>query len=206
MNKKYLSILVITITLILSVYMILKNQVIKSDVILVSAKPEHNDNKSLLEGGLDEFLKEIEGDIVEKYIEETNNQFNNLERQVGTVIKDESNKENKNSEKNSNNINNEVSKKFYTKESKINTSYPVFKIDKTEILKDMSLKDKTILTTMMTKLSMQDCATIIDNIKRYGELECVIKINELLKKRLNDEDYKIVENIFEKYINMQVLK
>ncbi|MGL4991989.1 MAG: hypothetical protein ACRC57_12665 [Sarcina sp.] len=204
MNKKYLSVLVIAITLILSVFMILKNQMIKSDVIFVSSKPEKSDNKSLLENGLDEFLKEIEGDIVENNTAEINNKFYNHEKDDVKVLENELIKEkSKSNEKFSSDTSNE---KIYSTEKKINTTYPVFKIDKTEILKDMSLKDKTTLTAMMTKLSMQDCATIIDNIKKYGELECVIKINDLLKKRLNDTDYKIVENIFEKYINMQVLK
>lgn len=221
MNKKYLSILVIVITLILSVYMIVSQNTKNNDFTLVDSakKSDAELTNSNLDTKIEEFLKNIENNKIVSEEKEVENEADSIKENDSQD--DNTSTENEELEDTTGEnllesieglvqedkiefIDNTESEIFSDKED-VQTSMPVFKIDKMLILDDMSFYDKATITKMIAKLSMQDYAMILDSIKKYGELECVEKINHILKSRLENDDYKIIEEIFDKYINLELI-
>ena len=84
-------------------------------------------------------------------------------------------------------------------------SMPVFKVDKMLIMNRLSFTEKKSLVKVVTGLSMNDYAIIMESIKNDSELKCVTKVNKIFKERLEKAEYDLVKEILEPYINLEAL-
>ena len=194
MKKKYLSILLIFITLILSVGMIISNNREEEEYIFIAN--DKNENK-ILETDINKFFDDLDtqksneskNNNINEDIKNENIEYNNKEDIKEDIIKVEEFDEGKDIK----NINK-------TKKEEI------FKVDKNKILSIMPNSEKMKLVKLFSKLSMSDYAFVLDSIKNDSELKCITKIDEVLSKRLEIKDYKVARGIFDKYINLNVIK
>lgn len=200
MKKKYLSILIILMTIVLSVIMIVSSNRDESDFTLVDNKVSEEkpqSEKNISSVGLNSVLEELESLSNEVKISKESS-----EKVVQVELKEVDKKENivkENDSKKNNNDNKQIKEDSH--ESK-----ELFKVDKEEILGTMTLDEKLEIGKLFTKLSMNDYSLILESIKNDGELECIYKIENILSKRLEKEDYNIAVDIFDKYINLSVIK
>ena len=194
MKKKYLSILLIFITLILSVGMIISNNREEEEYIFTAN--DKNENK-ILETDVNKFFEDLDTqksneskkNNTNEDIKIENIEYNNKEDIKEDIIKVEEFDESKDIK----NINK-------TKKEEI------FKVDKNKILSIMPNSEKMKLVKLFSKLSMSDYAFVLDSIKNDSEIKCITKIDEVLSKRLEIKDYKVARDIFDKYINLNVIK
>ncbi|WP_297435255.1 hypothetical protein [uncultured Clostridium sp.] len=194
MKKKYLSILLIFITLILSVEMIISNNREEEEYIFTAN--DKNENK-ILETDVNKFFEDLDTqksneskkNNTNEDIKIENIEYNNKEDIKEDIIKVEEFDESKDIK----NINK-------TKKEEI------FKVDKNKILSIMPNSEKMKLVKLFSKLSMSDYAFVLDSIKNDSEIKCITKIDEVLSKRLEIKDYKVARDIFDKYINLNVIK
>ena len=194
MKKKYLSILLIFITLILSVGMIISNNREEEEYIFIAN--DKNENK-ILETDINKFFDDLDTqksneskkNNTNEDIKIENIEYNNKEDIKEDIIKVEEFDESKDIK----NINK-------TKKEEI------FKVDKNKILSIMPNSEKMKLVKLFSKLSMSDYAFVLDSIKNDSEIKCITKIDEVLSKRLEIKDYKVARDIFDKYINLNVIK
>ena len=194
MKKKYLSILLIFITLILSVGMIISNNREEEEYIFIAN--DKNENK-ILETDINKFFDDLDTqksneskkNNTNEDIKNENIEYNNKEDIKEDIIKVEEFDEGKDIK----NINK-------TKKEEI------FKVDKNKILSIMPNSEKMKLVKLFSKLSMSDYAFVLDSIKNDSEIKCITKIDEVLSKRLEIKDYKVARDIFDKYINLNVIK
>lgn len=76
----------------------------------------------------------------------------------------------------------------------------VFKVNKDEIKDKITLNEKSKLLFIAGKLSMLDYAKIVETMKSSDEMNSASEIFQILKTRLNDEDYAKVKKILEPYM------
>lgn len=76
----------------------------------------------------------------------------------------------------------------------------VFKVNKDEIKDKITLDEKSKLLFIAGKLSMLDYAKIVEIMKSSDEMSSASEIFQILKTRLNDEDYVKVKKILEPYM------
>lgn len=202
MKKKCLSGLVILITIILATYMIINNKKNSADEYIMV---ENSKDEKISQNNVENFLNEIEKNMDSSEAEKTEKKESFVANDLEEIeeieeIENEENKEEKEDEKKvQQNIKKE--KEYISKEESVS----VFKVDKTMIVENLSFREKKDLTKIITSLSMNDYALIIESIKNDGELECVIKVNSILEQRLDEDQYELIKNILEPYINLEIL-
>lgn len=76
----------------------------------------------------------------------------------------------------------------------------VFKVNKDEIKDKITLDEKSKLLFIAGKLSMLDYAKIVEIMKSSDEMSSASEIFQILKTRLNDEDYVKVKKILQPYM------
>ena len=198
MKKNYLSILVILITTILVAHMLVNNKQENMSYIMV----ENEKIETINERFLDDFI-----DDIEENFEQENNEVirEELTKQEDDNISQDKKEEKKDTKEK------EIEKNS-TKENKdINTnkkepqSVKVFKVNKDLIMDMLTFKEKKDLTKIVRALSMSDYALIIESIKNDNELDCIIKINTILEERLDKQEYDLVREIVEPFINLEIL-
>ncbi|MGL4742632.1 MAG: hypothetical protein ACRC41_17870 [Sarcina sp.] len=211
MNKKYLSVLIIIATIILSGFMIFRNKTNTEDGLIQVKNKDLSNTKEILsekdkitDVDLEELLNIIE--MSKEKLEKSKAQSNEdeLKTQVETTNTDEVTDEEK--VKNPTISEEQMIEYEKTTENTINETVQVFKVDKTTIVEKLSFDEKLLLLNLTKELSMNDYATIIKSIKNKGELECVREVNRILESRLNDKSYESVKKVVEPYINMEVLE
>lgn len=195
MKKKYLSIIVIIVTAI-TIYLMLSynNTLYESDYMMVQEnqnKIEKNNLFSELKNKEIEFIKNKVKVSLDK--EEVNEEEYKVEEQ------EEANKEELDFSKNSKYIIKEESEKQ-------ENDNKLFKVDKEEILYKLTKEEKKEIRTISKKLSMSDYAKIVSSIKNKGEMECCLEILDILNKRLDKQDYLSAKEVFEPYINVELLE
>lgn len=89
----------------------------------------------------------------------------------------------------------------YSKEVLSFTKSP-YKVDKSTMLEKLSSDDKKDIEKVIKKLSAFDVETIREYFNDANEQEGIVNIFKLLKKRLLIEDYKKIEEISSKYIDI----
>ena len=202
MKKKYLSILVIFITLILSLGMIVSKYKKEEGDIFVSNEINTESRNEILDKDINKFFDDLDSlktseidssnkERIDKKISEEETRESIKENRVDESYKAKKEVTDKNESRNSS-----------TEEKKIE----VFKIDKNKILKVMPSSEKVKLAKLFAKLSMNDYAVVLDSIKNDSEIKCITKIDRILSERLEIEDYKVARSIFDKYINLNVIK
>lgn len=82
----------------------------------------------------------------------------------------------------------------------------LFKVNKEEILYKLTKEEKKEIRTISKKLSMSDYTKIVSSIKNKGEMECCLEILDILNKRLDKQDYLTAKEVFEPYINVELLE
>ncbi|WP_055071467.1 hypothetical protein [Clostridium massiliamazoniense] len=190
MKKKYLSIIVIIITAITIYLMLSYNSTLyESDYMMVQEnqnKIEKNNLFSELKNKEIEFIKNKVKVSLDK--EEINAEEQKVEEQEEEdfgensqyIIKEESEKQ-----ENGNKL---------------------FKVNKEEILYKLTKEEKKEIRTISKKLSMSDYTKIVSSIKNKGEMECCLEILDILNKRLDKQDYLTAKEVFEPYINVELLE
>lgn len=202
MKKKYLSIIVIIFTIIAVWFMVDNNTSYEDDYMMV----QRNNNKISTEELFTEIKNKemqfddnkIENNVKVDMNKENNDKFND------DIIEKEDNKNREEDESIKENnleiIKKEEVKKEESKEEKL------FKVDKNEILGQLTKEDKNMLRKLIKKLSISDYANILYSIKNNGELECCLKIINILNRRLDDTEYDKAKEIFEPYVNVEFLE
>ena len=201
MKKKYLSGLVILITAILVTYMIVNNRKEESGYTMVQKETE---SISTVESkDIDSLIEKVENeekDIVEKEKNEIGKEEKNIESDEKENVEEK--KESINEEK----LDVDINDKDSTIENfEMEEEISVFKIDKNLIAGSLSFSEKKSLAKIITSLSMNDYALIMESVKNDGELECVIEVNQILRERLDEKEYNLIKEILEPYINLEVL-
>ncbi|MGL4453898.1 MAG: hypothetical protein ACRCTZ_22330 [Sarcina sp.] len=206
MKKKYLSGLVILITLILATYMIVNNKGKNSDEGYIMV--ENSQNENTIEDSMENFLENIEkssadnNELVKKDKKESQSEENDK-----SIEKDKARVENN---KTDDRTEQKIEKEDIKQEEEISyieevDSISVFKIDKDLIMGNLTFQEKKNLTKIITSLSMNDYALIIESVKNDGELECVKKVNSILEERLDKKQYELIRDILGEYINLEIL-
>lgn len=194
MKKKYLSIIVIIVTAI-TIYLMLSynNTLYESDYMMVQKnqnKVEKNNLFSELKNKEIEFIKNKVKVSLDK--EEVNVEKHKVEEQ------EKLNKEELDFSKNN--------KYIIKEESEKQENNKLFKVNKEELLSKLTKEDKKEIGTIIKKLSMSDYVKIVSSIKNKGEMECCLEILDILNKRLDKEDYLTAKEVFEPYINVELLE
>lgn len=199
MKKKYLSALVIIATAIFVYLMLSYNSTVYEDEYKMVQKNENNYSKEEL---FNEILRSEK-----KYEEkEIKSDYENKEE----VDKKEIKIEDKNIEEQIEKTNEKEVEIIENKivEPKVNEikKEELFKVKKEDILTKLSKEDKKVLRNTVKKLSISDYVTIVNSIKNNGELECCLKITNILKERLNEEDYEKIKIVLGEYVNINILE
>ena len=198
MKKNYLSVLVILITIILVAHMIINNKQEDMSYIMVENEKTETINERLLDNFIDDIEENYEQENNEIIREEiTKKEDNNIPKDKK---EDEKNTEEKEIIKNSIKENKDID----TNKEEMQ-SVKVFKVEKDLIMDMLTFKEKKDLTKIVRALSMSDYALIIESIKNDNELDCIIKINTILEERLDKQEYNLVREIVEPFINLEIL-
>lgn len=109
-------------------------------------------------------------------------------------------------ENNNSNIEKEYIKNNNTEKKLDVENIKVFKVDKHSIPKKISRKDKLKLMSIAKNLSISDYFELLENIKRNDELDAAIDIFRILKDKLDEEEYNLLKDIMDPYINIQLIE
>lgn len=85
-------------------------------------------------------------------------------------------------------------------------SVTVFKVDKNNIVSEISNKDKLKLLKMANSLSVNDYKTLLEHVKRSDELLAAMDIFRLLKEKLSVNDYEKLTKILLPYIDIDMIE
>lgn len=205
-DKKYIAILLITTLLSVGImiYFADTQNYLEYNYFIVEEEDRSliNNNDSSAEGKLQsDSVQDIEderNDISlkgEEIIEEA------LDDSEDGKYKEEL--ENTEQEENSNCIDNDNRDILILEEEK---SITVFKIDKNNIVNEISNKDKLKLLKMANSLSVSDYKALLDHVKRSDELLAAIDIFTLLKEKLSVNDYEKLTKILFPYIDIEMIE
>ncbi|WP_297520968.1 hypothetical protein [uncultured Clostridium sp.] len=195
MKKKYLSGLVILITTILVGLMLIKGGNKDSDYIMVK---EVNDiSNNIKSEDIDMLVNEIEACKGDESLSDEDNS-NDIKNEIDEQEKNDIQEKNEIVQEDE--LDEESIEEFGQEES-----MPVFKVDKMLIMNRLSFTEKKSLVKVVTGLSMNDYAIIMESIKNDSELKCVTKVNKIFKERLEKAEYDLVKEILEPYINLEAL-
>lgn len=85
-------------------------------------------------------------------------------------------------------------------------SVQVFKVDKHTIPKKINGGDKLKLLSIAKSLSIPDYGILLEHIKRNDELDAAVDIFKILKDRLHEDEYNLIKDIMEPYINIKLIE
>lgn len=210
MKKKYLSILVILLTMILVIFMIKGSRndegytIVKGEQEIKTEEKLADSSKIINKKELDNFISDLESknhkeeNLSNNSGEKIKKENNDIEFE-NTIIKEQALEEDINSIK-------ETDSEYQIDKSDNETKEVIFKVDKEKIISKMTSEDRKTLTRMVKKLSMYDYARMINTIKNNGEEEAALDVLEILTKRLNNEEYNKIKGILDPYINIDLLE
>ncbi len=210
MKKKYLSILVILLTMILVIFMIKGSRndegytMVKSEQEIKTEEKLADSSKIINKKELDNFISDLESknhkeeNLSNNSGEKIKKENNDIEFE-NTITKEQALEEDINSIK-------ETDSEYQIDKSDNETKEVIFKVDKEKIISKMTSEDRKTLTRMVKKLSMYDYARMINTIKNNGEEEAALDVLEILTKRLNNEEYNKIKGILDPYINIDLLE
>lgn len=210
MKKKYLSILVILLTMILVIFMIKGSRndegytIVKGEQEIKTEEKLADSSKIINKKELDNFISDLESknhkeeNLSNNSGEKIKKENNDIEFE-NTITKEQALEEDINSIK-------ETDSEYQIDKSDNETKEVIFKVDKEKIISKMTSEDRKTLTRMVKKLSMYDYARMINTIKNNGEEEAALDVLEILTKRLNNEEYNKIKGILDPYINIDLLE
>lgn len=82
---------------------------------------------------------------------------------------------------------------------------PIFKISKSQILDKLSFTDKAKLVLISKSLSPTDFSKLQDDVNSEDQKKGIASAMNLLKRRLDDQDYNKLKSIASKFINLEAL-
>lgn len=221
MNKRFLSLIVLVFTTIAMGYMMKlteeknKEIIFSRDVNLEKREDLNKDNLSYKTESDEEKVKvtkKEENNLSKDYAEdkidysrEKNNkeEKNNINEEKENLYIDYKAREEKVEEEY---INKDRDKENNLKENPIKEEEKVFKVDKYSIPNKISKRDKIKLISMSKQLSLSDYGLLVEHIKRTDELEAAVDIFKILKDKLSYRDYKLIKEIFNPYINIELIE
>ncbi|MDR3595480.1 hypothetical protein [Clostridium sp.] len=89
-----------------------------------------------------------------------------------------------------------------TSEEVVSYKKSLYKIDKNQILEELSSDDKKNLDEILKKLSTLDMGKIKGYFEESNDDEGVVNSFTLLKKRLKNDDYKKIEDISSSFLDI----
>lgn len=205
-DKKYIVILLITTLLSVGImiYFADTQNYLEYNYFIVEEEDRSliNNNDSSAEG-------KLQSDSVQDIEDERNDISLKGEEIIEEVLDDSEDSkykeelENTEQEENSNCIDNDNRDILILEEEK---SITVFKIDKNNIVNEISNKDKLKLLKMANSLSVSDYKALLDHVKRSDELLAAIDIFTLLKEKLSVNDYEKLTKILFPYIDIEMIE
>lgn len=221
MNKRFLSFIVLVFTTITMGYVMRiteeKNKEImfSRDVNLEKGEDLNKDNlsyKTKSDGEKVKVTKKEENNLYKDYEEDKidhnreenkKEEKNNINVEKENLYIDYKDKEDKGEKED---INKDKDKYNNLKEKPIKKEEKVFKVDKYSIPNKISRRDKIKLISMSKELSVSDYGLLLEHIKRTDELEAAVDIFKILKNKLSYKDYKLIKEIFNPYINIELIE
>lgn len=214
MNKKFMSLIVILITVITVFIMIYNSQ---------NELNQNYNEKDINEYSAAKGQSNVNAKNNKKIAEnkDNSNKRNDNQKNIN-ITSNENNVDNNNSsDKQENNSSNTIaivnnsnsnvnmdsnSKTSTSKSSNNDSSIKVFKVSKKDIVNELSFSDKLKLVSISKTLSPDDFNSLQDDINSRDEKKGVSKAMSLLKKRLDESDFNKVKFIASKYINLQAVE
>lgn len=198
MNKKLMSIIAITITILTAGAMIYNSNIynnneqnysaIKSGEDTVHDYNNKKENKTVTkEKNIDNSSMSVK-DTADENEQVNPQQQDNVDENVISG----------NTKENSNIVENATS-------NDQKNDVPVFKVSKNEIMDKISFADKAKILSISKSLSPEDFNKLQEDISDDDEKKGLLNAMELLKKRLNNEDFNKMKNIASKFINLDSL-
>ncbi|KYH34900.1 hypothetical protein CLTEP_10640 [Clostridium tepidiprofundi DSM 19306] len=83
---------------------------------------------------------------------------------------------------------------------------PVFKVQTSQIIGNLTMKDKMRLFEIAQKLNVQDYIRIEKLLKSQNQKQGIIDALHLLKIRLSDKDYQKIRDIADRFIDMDAVE
>lgn len=198
MNKKFMSIIAITITMLTTGIMIYNSNIYDNNQRNYSAIKNGEDtvhdynnkkqNKTVTkEKNIDNSNVSVK-DTADEKEQVSPQQQNNVDDNVISG----------NTKENSNTVENATS-------NDEKNDVPVFKVSKDQIMDKISFTDKAKILSISKSLSPEDFNKLQEDISDDDEKKGLLNAMELLKKRLNNDDFNKMKNIASKFINLDSL-
>lgn len=198
MNKKLMSIIAITITILTAGAMIYNSNIYNNN----------EQNYSAIKSG---------EDTVHDYNNKKENKTVTKEKNINNSsmsVKDTADENEQVSPQQQNNVDENVISGNTKENSNIvenatsndqKNDVPVFKVSKNEIMDKISFADKAKILSISKSLSPEDFNKLQEDISDDDEKKGLLNAMELLKKRLNNDDFNKMKNIASKFINLDSL-
>lgn len=198
MNKKLMSIIAITITILTAGAMIYNSNIYNNN----------QQNYSAIKNG---------EDTVHDYNNKKENKTVTKEKNINNSsmsVKDTADENEQVSPQQQNNVDENVISGNTKENSNIvenatsndqKNDVPVFKVSKNQIMDKISFTDKAKILSISKSLSPEDFNKLQEDISDDDEKKGLLNAMELLKKRLNNDDFNKMKNIASKFINLDSL-
>ena len=211
MNKKIMSILVSVMTMITVCIMIYSSKYSNEQLNYSSLKNHKAINNTVKNE--DSNKKDVKSIVQNGTINSGNTIKNDTVSSENTIKKDTDNSvvNNVNSSTQNENGNTKVNIDENSVEDKKNNDVdsgnnkPIFKIAKDKIIDKLSFTDKAKILIISKSLSPTDFSKIQDDLNSKDEKKGVVSAMNLLKMRLDDNDYSKLKGIAAKFINLDAL-
>lgn len=214
MSKKILSLIVILCTTICVGIMIYSSKVninensVKGKVEVINQDKKGNKENSKKQNAENEIKSNVNDEASKKSIEITDSYKKNKIEAIEDKINQDKDevfaKDNSSSSKESQVAQSKGDDNKNNTNSNNEKDVSVFKVSKSEIKDDLTIADKEKLLSIGSKLSAVDYEKINEYLKN-GNKEDIKNTIKLLKERLSDKDYKKVQQVAEKFINMDLV-
>lgn len=198
MNKKFMSMIAITITMLTTGVMIYNSNIYNNN----------QQNYSAIKNG---------EDTVHDYNNKKQNKTVTKEKNIdnsNVSVKDTADEKEQVSPQQQNNVDDNVISGNAKENSNIvenatsndeKNDVPVFKVSKDQIMDKISFTDKAKILSISKSLSPEDFNKLQEDISDDDEKKGLLNAMELLKKRLNNDDFNKMKNIASKFINLDSL-
>lgn len=214
MSKKILSFIVILCTTICVGIMIYSSKVninensVNGKVEVMNEDKKNNNENSKKQNIKSEDKSNLNEEAGKKSIEITDSyKKNKMEAIEGKINQDKNevfSKDNSSNSKESQITQSKCDDNKSNTNSNNEKDVSVFKVSKSKIKDDLTIADKEKLLSIGSKLSAVDYEKINEYLKNGNE-EDIKNTIKLLKERLSDKDYKKVQQVAEKFINMDLV-
>lgn len=207
MNKKIMSIFVSVMTMITVCIMIYSSKYSDEQLNYSSLKNDKAINNTVKNE--DSNKKDVKSIVPNGTMNSGNTVKNDTISSENTIKKDDDNSvvNNVNSATQNGNGNTNINIAGDTKNNDVDSenNKPIFKVARDKIIDKLSFADKAKILIISKSLSPTDFSKIQDDLNSKDEKKGVVSAMNLLKMRLDDNDYSKLKSIAAKFINLDAL-